>query len=218
MKICNTCGEQLSDESAYCKRCGSKLQKRAEKPGSKLDDRKSRVVGRQRSGLVRAAIIGSAVIAAVAAGVLYSTYKPGAPPAVQQTATPAISGSPAPQRYTPVAPANGFVRILLKDIADGAAHYYVYTSGDKDIRFFVLRAPDGSVRASLDACTVCYQARAGYRQQGNSMICNKCGRAFSSTDIGIVTGGCNPIALDKTLDGQTVALRISAIEEGKKFF
>jgi uncharacterized membrane protein len=97
--------------------------------------------------------------------------------------------------------------------ADGYARFYSYTtSAGQGIRFFVMKSADGVVRAAMDACTVCYRQRLGYHQAGDQMVCNKCGQAFASNRINEVTGGCNPIPLNREVAGGQVIIRAAALE------
>ena len=96
---------------------------------------------------------------------------------------------------------------------DGRAHFYSYTTqAGQAIRFFVMKSADGIVRAAMDACTVCYRQRLGYRQEGDQMVCNKCGQAFASNHINVITGGCNPIPLDREVSGGQVTVRAAALD------
>ena len=96
---------------------------------------------------------------------------------------------------------------------DGRARFYSYTTGaGQAIRFFVMKSADGVVRAAMDACTVCYRQRLGYRQEGDQMVCNKCGQSFASNRINEVTGGCNPIPLDREVSGGQLIVRAAALE------
>jgi uncharacterized membrane protein len=97
--------------------------------------------------------------------------------------------------------------------ADGRARFYSYTtSAGQGIRFFVMKSTDGVVRAAMDACVVCYRQRLGYHQEGDQMVCNKCGQGFASNRINEVTGGCNPIPLNREVAGGQVIVRAAALE------
>jgi len=50
----------------------------------------------------------------------------------------------------------------------------------------------GTVHVAFDACDVCYEAKKGYKQNGDVMLCLNCGKTFSITSIGIdnTVGGC----------------------------
>jgi uncharacterized membrane protein len=98
-------------------------------------------------------------------------------------------------------------------LADGRARFYSYTTrAGQTVRFFVMKSADGVVRAAMDACVICYRKRLGYRQEGDQMVCNKCGQSFASTRINEVTGGCNPIPLDRQVAGGRVSIRAAALE------
>jgi uncharacterized membrane protein len=81
-----------------------------------------------------------------------------------------------------------------------------------------MRSSDGVYRAAFDACDECFHAKQGYFQDGDDMVCRKCGRHFRSTKINEVSGGCNPIGVSRVVaDGQ---LMISArdLESGAAYF
>jgi uncharacterized membrane protein len=107
----------------------------------------------------------------------------------------------------------------VAELDDGIARFYRYvTAAGTEIRFFLMKSSDGVVRAAFDTCDVCYRERRGYRQSGDSMICNNCGRAFASRDINVLQGGCNPAPIERTLQGDRVVLRASALEQGAIYF
>lgn len=110
------------------------------------------------------------------------------------------------------------VRIPVKDIDDGNAHYYVYESGGAEIKFFVIKSSDGVVRAAFDACDVCFPAKKGYTQDGEFMICNNCGRKFHSSQINVVEGGCNPAPLHREMVGENLVIKLEDILPGARFF
>jgi uncharacterized membrane protein len=120
--------------------------------------------------------------------------------------------------YTQVKAENGDIKVPLKSLQGSAASYFVYSAGGKEIKFFVLKASDGTVRVALDACQACYHAKLGYRQDGDSLVCNNCGMGFKSTDVGHITGGCSPIPLKNGQDGTTLVVKAKDLEEGVKYF
>lgn len=123
--------------------------------------------------------------------------------------------------------------IKVSDVSDAKAHFFEYPSNTgKTIRFFVLKSSDGIFRAAFDACDVCYREKRGYRQEGDYMVCNNCGRKFPSNLINVEQGGCNPAPLQRTIedlehnpvaltavitDGYVV-IKKSDIESGAKYF
>jgi uncharacterized membrane protein len=77
------------------------------------------------------------------------------------------------------------VRIPLSDVTEGQAKFYeAALANGKSARFFVIKTADGVYRTALDACHVCFDAHKGYHQQGNEMVCQKCGRHFSVNSVG----------------------------------
>jgi uncharacterized membrane protein len=81
-----------------------------------------------------------------------------------------------------------------------------------------MKSADGVVRAAFDACDVCYRERKGYRQDGDAMVCNNCGKAFPSNRINDVQGGCNPAPIERTIANGQVVLRAAALEQGSFYF
>jgi uncharacterized membrane protein len=101
----------------------------------------------------------------------------------------------------------GKVSIPVTDVSDGKAHYYRFDVDGRPVNFFLLKSHDGAFRAALDACDVCYKSLKGYRQEGDDMVCNNCDQKFSSDQINVVKGGCNPAPLTReVVDGQIVLL------------
>ncbi len=121
-------------------------------------------------------------------------------------------------RYTAVKEMNGEIRLPLAEVSDGKAHYYSYQDGGKDIKFFVVKSPDGVVRAAFDACDVCFPEKKGYSQEGDFMVCINCGRKFHSTQVNVVAGGCNPAPLARRTDGEFLVILAADIKPGARFF
>ena len=110
------------------------------------------------------------------------------------------------------------VRIALVDLSSTAKFFDYKLSDNKPVRFFVLRSSDGVYRAALDACDTCYHAKKGYHQEGDDMICNNCGLHFHSSQINEVHGGCNPVGLPRTIDGNQLVIKASELESRGAYF
>lgn len=102
---------------------------------------------------------------------------------------------------------------------DGNARFYRYTSAiGREIRFFILKSSDGVIRAAFDACDVCYRERKGYHREGDVMVCNNCGRSFRSVDVNVITGGCNPGPLQRTIDNGRLTIKTASLDLGAAYF
>jgi uncharacterized membrane protein len=113
----------------------------------------------------------------------------------------------------------GDVALPVATFNDGVARHYRYTTaGGQQITFFVMRSSDGVVRAAFDACDVCFRSKKGYRQAGDRMLCNNCGKLFPSSDINVVQGGCNPAPLERAVIGDKLVLKAADLAQGVAYF
>ena len=111
------------------------------------------------------------------------------------------------------------LRIPVADLSGGKAKFFDYKTADnKAIRFFVIRSSDGVYRAALDACDTCFHAKKGYHQEGDEMICNNCNLRFHSALINEVKGGCNPVGLPRTVEGDQVVIKTSELDKRSSYF
>jgi hypothetical protein len=120
--------------------------------------------------------------------------------------------------YPLVVAENGVVKLALSTFDDYQAHHYTYMHEGRPIEFFVLKSKDGVVRAAFNACDVCFNAKKGYTQDGDDMICNNCGRRFPADQINVVHGGCNPSPLTRTVEGDTLVIQADDIITGLGYF
>jgi hypothetical protein len=130
-------------------------------------------------------------------------------------ATPTSGGSGATGK-DPVllSPAGDSIVIPLSQVS-GTAKFFAVDFGFKKARFFAVKGADGKAHVALDACDVC-GGKFGYRQDGDAMVCNKCGKSFRITDIGSKNsagGGCWPSYLGFKAEGNNLV--ISKAELGK---
>lgn len=101
----------------------------------------------------------------------------------------------------------------------GKAKFFDYkTAENKNVRFFAMKSSDGVYRAALDSCDVCWEAKKGYVQDGDDMVCRKCGRHFHSAKINEVSGGCNPVPLTRSVADGHLVIAASDLEAGKSYF
>ena len=122
-------------------------------------------------------------------------------------------------KYDKVKAENGVVTLQVAKLSDGKAHFYKFEESGKEIAFFAVKAPDGSIRTAFDACDSCYRSKKGYEQQGDKMNCNNCNQKFAINRLGPnATGGCNPGYLPNQLKGTTISIKASDLKDGARYF
>jgi uncharacterized membrane protein len=111
------------------------------------------------------------------------------------------------------------VRIPISDIST-TAKFYSYDSSGVTVRYFAVKDKQGNVRVAFEACDVCYEAKKGYKQDGDVMQCLNCGKTFSITSIGTenTAGGCWPSFLSMNIDGNDVVIKIADLEAKSYMF
>ena len=112
----------------------------------------------------------------------------------------------------------GAVSLPLSELTGKAAFYKYTTASGREVRFFAMKSSDGVYRAALDSCDVCFEAKMGYHQEGDDMVCNKCGNHFHSSQINEVRGGCNPVGLERTVSGDRLVIKSAELERGVEYF
>ncbi|MCK9419941.1 MAG: DUF2318 domain-containing protein [Nitrospirae bacterium] len=212
MKKCIKCGIEMDDTSIYCKACSI-----AVKANSGHEQKKERVMGRDKTWIKPTAI--AAVIVFVAlAGWFLKDVASAKHAGMRQNFAPQREQAARHINAVVVNDEGGVVRIPLTSVEDGNAHFFTLPSGGKRISFFAMRAPDGSIHTAFDACVSCNHAKLGYRQEGDVVVCNNCGMGFKPTDIGRETGGCNPIPVNMSVDGKMLMLKTKDLEAGAQYF
>jgi FTR1 family protein len=115
----------------------------------------------------------------------------------------------------PVTALNGQIRIRAASVSDGTLHRFSYRAGDTTMRLIVIRRPDQTLVAALDACLIC--GDQGYFQKGPHVMCKNCDSAISIPSIGL-EGGCNPIAVRSRVEGAELVIEAADLEAGSKHF
>lgn len=168
------------------------------------NDKENKAKSRRRRWIV------IAVLVTAGAAALYYTSRNGTD--IPQIPQVAEAGT------TPVVTADQ-ITFPEQAFADGKARYFSYRSADGiTIRYFILKSSDGVIRAAFDACDVCFPAGKGYFQKSDFMVCRNCGRQFQSTKVNVVTGGCNPSALNRNILGGKVVIQVKDLLQGKRYF
>ncbi len=111
------------------------------------------------------------------------------------------------------------VKIPISDLST-TANFYTYDSDGVSIRYFAVKEKSGDVHVAFDACDVCYEAKKGYRQNGDVMQCINCGKEFSIISIGTdnVAGGCWPSYLPMVIENGNITIKISDLKAKSYMF
>ena len=70
----------------------------------------------------------------------------------------------------------------FRDLTDSSLHFYTADVNDTVIRFLVIHQTNGDYAVALDACQIC--GTAGYRQEGQNVVCRNCGATIYIPSIG----------------------------------
>jgi FTR1 family protein len=114
--------------------------------------------------------------------------------------------APAPAKM--LVSLDSHVRIPLSELTDSSLHFYTADVNGTVIRFLVIHQTSGSYAVALDACQIC--GWAGYRQEGQNVICRNCGATIYIPSIGD-RGGCNPIPVKSQVERGEVIVDLSAL-------
>jgi len=115
----------------------------------------------------------------------------------------------APPEAQTVNPVDGQVRIPIAEVNDGNLHLFSASINGKPLRFLIIRKPNGW-GVALDACRIC--GTAGYRQDGQNVICRHCASAIYIPTIG-EQGGCNPVGVGGRVEGGDVVVSLTALAQ-----
>jgi uncharacterized membrane protein len=147
---------------------------------------------RQRRWSFGAAILCSLVVVSLAAEFAYAR----------------AMNAPSPGKMLAVE--NNRVHIPLSELTDSSLHFYTADVNGTVIRFLVIHQTNGDYATALDACQIC--GRAGYRQEGQNIMCRNCGASIYVPSIGD-HGGCNPIPVKSSVARGEVIVDLTALAE-----
>jgi FTR1 family protein len=105
------------------------------------------------------------------------------------------------------------VRVPIADVSDGNMHLFRVNDNGAEMRFLVIRKPDGSWGTALDGCSIC--GWSGYRQNGSNIVCRNCASAIYVPTIG-QAGGCNPVGVPSHVEGAQLVMDLSAMTDAAR--
>ena len=102
--------------------------------------------------------------------------------------------------------AAGNATILTRTLAEGDLARYAANVDGVNMRFLLYRKPDGKVASLFDACEIC--GSVGFYKGAQGLICKNCAAPINPQSVG-QSGGCNPIPLHMTQNGDSVVINIT---------
>ena len=85
-----------------------------------------------------------------------------------------------------------YLEIPVSELSETIRIYPVAVDG-LSMEILAAKDADGSLRTAFNTCQVCNGSRKAYFvAQGDHVVCQNCGNSFARTDVGVLSGGCNP--------------------------
>lgn len=108
--------------------------------------------------------------------------------------------------------ADGNLQVALASLGDQVA-FIDYDSNGTAMQVMLYKNADGTVHGALNTCQVCAGSPYAYfEQEGNEVVCQNCGNHFAVDAIGDVHGGCNPVPLEHSENGDQVLIDTSVLD------
>ncbi|MCC8162486.1 MAG: DUF2318 domain-containing protein [Lachnospiraceae bacterium] len=108
------------------------------------------------------------------------------------------------------------IEIHVEDISTSASYYDTMVDGT-DVEIFAVLASDGTVRLAMNTCQVCNGSPYAYfEQDGDDFVCQNCRNRFSTDEVGLTSGGCNPVPIteeDYTEEDGIITVSEAFLEE-----
>lgn len=100
--------------------------------------------------------------------------------------------------------------------------FYSAAVGKTKMEVIAVKAPDGTIRTAFNTCQVCYASGRGYyKLSGDKLVCQNCGNRFSTSQIEVESGGCNPWPIfdtDKTVTDTSITISYDFLKDSAKIF
>lgn len=109
------------------------------------------------------------------------------------------------------------ILVPLSEVEDGHLHRFEYLVDGHNIRFIIVKKPNGSTAygVGLDACEIC--GLAGYFERNNQVVCKRCDVVMNKATIGF-KGGCNPIPFPYEVKDSQIVIQKADLEKEKDRF
>ena len=110
---------------------------------------------------------------------------------------------------------NGQVSIPLSQISDGELHRFEAKENGVQVRFWLMKRPDGKIATVFDACEIC--GAVGFYKNGTGVVCKNCAAPINMQSVGSA-GGCNPIPLKAVQNADSIVIQEADIAAGSRVF
>ena len=91
-----------------------------------------------------------------------------------------------------------------------------------EMEVMAVRDSSGNIRTAFNTCQVCYSSGRGYYQQeGNDLVCQNCGNSFTTDQVGLESGGCNPVPImdnDRKITDTSITISYDFLKNYKEIF
>lgn len=96
--------------------------------------------------------------------------------------------------------------ISTSGLVEGDLRRYSADVDGVKVRFLLYRKPDGKVASVFDACQIC--GAVGFYKTSTGLVCKNCAAPVNPQSVG-QSGGCNPLPLHSTAQGDSVVINIT---------
>lgn len=111
--------------------------------------------------------------------------------------------------------------ISTSEVTESAEFYPIEVDGT-EMEIIAVRDSDGNIRTAFNTCQVCYSSGRGYYiQDGEYLVCQNCGNRFTTDEVEVSAGGCNPYPIfeeNKTVTEDSIEISYEFLKEAKEIF
>lgn len=111
--------------------------------------------------------------------------------------------------------------IPLDKVTDKVTFYTVNVEGT-EMEIMAVRDSSGNIRTAFNTCQVCYSSGRGYyKQEGSDLVCQNCGNSFTTDQVGVESGGCNPVPImdnEREISDTSITISYDLLKNYKEIF
>lgn len=133
----------------------------------------------------------------------------------------ALTGCGKKEASAPAVAAGGALEIPVAELSETIRIYPAVVDG-LQMEVLAAKDADGTVRTAFNTCQVCNGSRKAYFvAEGDHVVCQNCGNSFGRSDVGVLSGGCNPypiFAENREDTAETVRIAYDYLAGAKSLF